>query len=66
MTEQTIYPETPAESAKLFQQKVTEIPMGHWQQLDMEHQIQLAQRVAELIQRMRKAACQEMNTHEWL
>jgi hypothetical protein len=35
-----------------------------WSQLDPERQTQLAQRLAELIQRMRKAACREKNDHE--
>jgi hypothetical protein len=64
MTDQALYRTRLAGQPERIDQQA-QVPMVTlWSQLGTECQIQLAQRLAELIQRIRKAACQEKNSHE--
>ena len=64
MTGQVVRQESLASQTQQSQQEAQFRMVTLWSQLEPERQTQLAQRLAELIHRMRKDACQEKNGHE--
>lgn len=64
MSDQAICQECLAIQTEPLPQQVQVSEGTLWSQLEPERQTQLAQRLAELIQRMRKTACLEKNSHE--
>lgn len=64
MTDQEVYQYHLVSRVERSQQQAQLTLVTLWSQLEPESQIQLAQRLAELIQRMRKAAYLEKNSHD--
>lgn len=64
MTDQVVFQENLASQTQQPQQQAIFQDVTLWSQLEPERQTQLAQRLAELIQRMRKDAYREKNSHE--
>jgi hypothetical protein len=64
MTDQVVFQENLASQTQQPQQQAIFQDVSLWSQLEPERQTQLAQRLAELIQRMRKDAYREKNSHE--
>jgi hypothetical protein len=62
--DQALWQKSLASQAEQPQQQAQFWMVTLWSQLEPERQIQLAQRLAELIQRMRKAPYREENDHE--
>jgi len=64
MIDQPVRQTDPKKRIEVIQQPEWILVESLWNQLDAEQQTQLAQRLAELIQRMRITASQEKNSHE--
>jgi hypothetical protein len=64
MTDRVVRQESLASQTQQSQQQAQFRMVTLWSQLELERQTQLSQRLAELIQRMRKDICREKNGHE--
>lgn len=64
MTDQEVCQDHLVSQTELLRQEA-QVSVGTlWSQLKPERRTQLSQRLAELIQRIRKTACQEENSHD--
>ena len=64
MPDQAVCQKSLASQTEIFQEQAQVSIVTLWSQLEPERQTQLAQRLAELIQRMRKATFLEKSSHE--